>query len=64
MIHYNSNKQLPDPERTHWMWGMSKDFGLAGFRVGFIHSYNKRVMKCLDGMYLYTSLPPHIQKVK
>ena len=33
--------QLPDPQRTHFMWGLSKDFGLAGFRMGFIHSYNK-----------------------
>ena len=23
------------------MWGPSKDFGLAGFRMGFIHSYSK-----------------------
>ena len=33
--------ELPDPERTHFMWGLSKDFGLAGFRMGFIHSYSK-----------------------
>ena len=23
------------------MWGFSKDFGLAGFRLGLIHSYNQ-----------------------
>ena len=45
------------------MWGMSKDFGLAGFRMGFIHSYSKDMMKCLDGMQLYTSVPVHIQQV-
>jgi len=56
-------EELPDPERTHFMWGMSKDFGLAGFRMGFIHSYSKDMMKCLDGMQLYTSVPVHIQQV-
>eukprot|EP00090_Calanus_glacialis_P002417 TRINITY_DN11811_c0_g1_i4.p1 TRINITY_DN11811_c0_g1~~TRINITY_DN11811_c0_g1_i4.p1 ORF type:complete len:423 (-),score=100.76 TRINITY_DN11811_c0_g1_i4:67-1335(-) len=55
-------EQIPDPERTHFMWGMSKDFGLAGFRMGFIHSYNKDMIKCLDGMMIYTSVSVHIQQ--
>ena len=32
--------QLPDSQRTHFLWGLSKDLGLAGFRMGFIHTYN------------------------
>merc|ERR1719350_491095 len=28
--------EVPDPARTHVLWGLSKDFGLAGFRTGFI----------------------------
>ena len=32
--------QLPDPQRTHFLWGLSKDLGLAEFRMGFIHTYN------------------------
>jgi len=56
-------ERLPDPERTHFMWGMSKDFGLAGFRMGFIHSYNEDLVKCLDGMNLYTSASVHIQQL-
>eukprot|EP00092_Neocalanus_flemingeri_P016038 GFUD01017358.1.p1 GENE.GFUD01017358.1~~GFUD01017358.1.p1 ORF type:complete len:423 (+),score=120.19 GFUD01017358.1:70-1338(+) len=55
-------EKLPDPERTHFMWGMSKDFGLAGFRMGFIHTYNNDMIKCLDGMNLYTSTSVHIQQ--
>ena len=55
--------QLPDPDRTHFLWGMSKDFGLAGFRMGFIHSYSKDMVRCLNGMMFYTSVPVHIQQV-
>ena len=42
---------------------MSKDFGLAGFRMAFIHTYNKNVLKCLDGMSIFTSMPTHMQHV-
>ena len=42
---------------------MSKDFGLAGFRMAFIHTYNKNVLKCLDGMSIFTSIPTHMQHV-
>ena len=55
--------QLPDPERTHFLWGLSKDFGLAGLRMGFVHSYNTDLIKCLDGMQFYTSVSVHIQQV-
>jgi len=53
--------ELPDPERTHFMWGLSKDFGLAGFRMGFIHSYSKDLLQCLDGSCIYTCVPTHQQ---
>jgi len=56
-------EELPDPERTHFMWGLSKDFGLAGFRLGFIHSYNSNMIKCLDGMSIFVSSSVHIQQV-
>ena len=55
--------KIPDPERTHFLWGLSKDFSLAGLRIGFIHSYNTDLMKCLDGMKFYTSVSVHIQEV-
>ena len=56
--------QVPDPARTHVLWGLSKDFGLAGFRVGFIHSHNADLIRCLDGMSFYTSASVHIQQVE
>uniref|UniRef100_A0A8D3CGL8 Aminotransferase class I/classII large domain-containing protein n=1 Tax=Scophthalmus maximus TaxID=52904 RepID=A0A8D3CGL8_SCOMX len=32
---------LPDPQRTHVMWGMSKDFAMAGLRLGTLYTENK-----------------------
>jgi aspartate/methionine/tyrosine aminotransferase len=55
--------ELPDPDRTHQLWGLSKDFGLAGFRLGFIHTYNNNLIRCLDGMNFYTCASVHIQQV-
>ena len=45
------------------MWGFSKDFGLAGFRLGFIHSYSENLLSCVDGGSIFTSVPAHIQHV-
>jgi aspartate/methionine/tyrosine aminotransferase len=37
------------PDQIHVTWGMSKDFGLAGFRAGFFISNNQAVQEALDG---------------
>jgi len=58
-----SPEELPDPERTHFMWGFSKDFGLAGFRMGFIHSYNSSLLASIDGGSIFTCVPAHMQNV-
>jgi aspartate/methionine/tyrosine aminotransferase len=36
-------------DRVHVMWGLSKDFGLAGFRAGFIISKSSVVAKAIKG---------------
>lgn len=54
---------LPDPRRTHVLWGLSKDLGLAGFRMGFVHSLSEEVLRSIDGMKFYTCVPAHIQQV-
>jgi len=56
-------EKIPDPSRTHVLWGLSKDFGLAGFRLGFIYTHSSSLVTCLDGMCLYTCVPAHIQQV-
>jgi len=48
---------LPDPSRTHVLWGPSKDFGLAGFRVGVIHTTNRRLMDYIDIVGFYQVTP-------
>jgi len=35
------NGVWPDPERTHFMWGFSKDFAMSGLRCAVIYSRNK-----------------------
>jgi len=37
------------PDQIHVTWGLSKDFGLAGFRAGFFISNNQLVQDAMDG---------------
>ena len=59
---FDAGPQLPDAERTHVLWGLSKDLGLAGLRLGFLHSYSAGLLACLDGSQLYTCPPVHTQQ--
>lgn len=44
-----------DPQLVHLLWGMSKDFGANGIRIGVIISQaNKDVQNALKGASLYT----------
>ncbi|XP_072474447.1 1-aminocyclopropane-1-carboxylate synthase-like protein 1 isoform X2 [Notamacropus eugenii] len=38
-----SMDRLPDPQRTHVIWGTSKDFGISGIRFGALYTENKDV---------------------
>lgn len=58
-----SIKNVPDPQKTHFLWGLSKDFGVASFRFGVLHTYNKQLMKVMESMALYTGVEGHIQQV-
>ncbi|MCL4141785.1 UNVERIFIED_CONTAM: hypothetical protein GTU68_007372 [Idotea baltica] len=44
---------LPDPQRTHFTWSLTKDFGLAGLRVGVIHTTNSALLKVLKDVAMY-----------
>lgn len=55
--------QIPDPFKTHFLWGFSKDFGMASFRYGVIHTLNEDLMTIMNGMSLYTSVEGHIQQI-
>ncbi len=47
----DSYKNAPEEmqRRVHMVWGLAKDFGLSGFKVGFIFSKSSRVMQCMQG---------------
>lgn len=40
-------ESLPDPNRTHVMWGMSKDFAMAGIRIGTLYTENRELVEAL-----------------
>ncbi|XP_044539540.1 1-aminocyclopropane-1-carboxylate synthase-like protein 1, partial [Gracilinanus agilis] len=48
--------RFPDPQRTHVIWGTSKDFGISGFRFGTLYTENQDVanavasLGCLHGI--------------
>ncbi|XP_026032174.1 1-aminocyclopropane-1-carboxylate synthase-like protein 1 [Astatotilapia calliptera] len=42
-----SADSLPDPQRTHIMWGMSKDFAMAGIRIGTLYTENRDLVEAL-----------------
>lgn len=41
---------LPDPQRTHVMWGVSKDFAMAGLRIGTLYTENRDLVEALAQM--------------
>lgn len=48
---------------VHVLYGFSKDFALAGFRCGFVISFNKKVQKCLLQTSLMTAVPSFAQYI-
>ncbi|KAM5248417.1 putative inactive 1-aminocyclopropane-1-carboxylate synthase-like protein 2 [Ctenodactylus gundi] len=51
-----SMDSLPDPIRTHVIWGTSKDFGISGFRFGALYTHNKEVASAMGTFgYLHSS---------
>ncbi|KAM6210819.1 1-aminocyclopropane-1-carboxylate synthase-like protein 1 isoform 1-T2 [Sarcoramphus papa] len=54
---------LPDPERTHFMWGFSKDFGMSGIRVGVLYTRNHEIRKAVNQLAVFHSCPGPAQHV-
>lgn len=54
-------KEWPDPMRTHFVWGASKDFGFPGIRFACLYTQNMDLLKVMGGMTLYVGVPPHNQ---
>lgn len=47
---------IPDPSRTHFMWGFSKDLSLSGFRCGMLYSKNARLINHLRKSSAYGTI--------
>ncbi|CAH1786968.1 unnamed protein product [Owenia fusiformis] len=56
-----SLENVPDPMRTHVLWGFSKDFCLSGFRCGVIHTINDDIKVVLAHLSYFTSVPIIVQ---
>ncbi|NXC71989.1 1A1L1 protein, partial [Anhinga anhinga] len=54
---------LPDPERTHFMWGFSKDFGMSGIRVAVLYTRNHDIQKAVNQLAVFHSCPGPVQHV-
>jgi aspartate/methionine/tyrosine aminotransferase len=50
------NASPHDQQRVHVVWGLAKDFGLSGFKVGFVISKNPTVQKMMKGAANYKSM--------
>uniref|UniRef100_A0A672FNC3 1-aminocyclopropane-1-carboxylate synthase-like protein 1 n=1 Tax=Salarias fasciatus TaxID=181472 RepID=A0A672FNC3_SALFA len=49
--------RLPDPQRTHVMWGMSKDFAMSGIRIGTLYTENRDLVEALAQLGSFHGLP-------
>lgn len=55
-------RKIPDPARTHLLYGISKDFGIAGLRVGVIHTRCTDLQKCLTQLSYFQCIPSPVME--
>lgn len=58
-----SYSSIPDPDRTHIIWSMSKDFSFAGARIAMVYTRSKDVHKSLCRLMPFFEPPPPIQAI-
>ncbi|XP_066525560.1 1-aminocyclopropane-1-carboxylate synthase-like protein 1 [Hoplias malabaricus] len=56
-----SLERIPDAQRTHVMWGISKDLAMAGMRVGTVYSENRDLVDALDHLGNFHGVPGRTQ---
>ena len=49
--------------KRHVLWGLSKDFGVSGMRVGVLWSQNKALLSAMGTAAVMTSVPGPVQKM-
>lgn len=45
----------------HVLWGLSKDFGMSGLRVGVAWTENADLLAALSSAAIFTSVPGPVQ---
>ncbi|XP_072905730.1 1-aminocyclopropane-1-carboxylate synthase-like protein 1 [Hemitrygon akajei] len=55
--------KLPDPQRTHVMWGISKEFSASGLHISTLHTENADVISALGRLACFHSVPGPTQHV-
>ncbi|XP_076445214.1 1-aminocyclopropane-1-carboxylate synthase-like protein 1 [Babylonia areolata] len=53
---------LPDPQRVHLLWGVSKDLGLSGYRCGVLYTPNQQVRQFATALGIFHVTPPLMQR--
>ncbi|KAJ7344651.1 hypothetical protein JRQ81_000601 [Phrynocephalus forsythii] len=53
--------RLPDPQRTHVMWGITKDFAVSGIRFGTLYTLNKDVASAVSSLCYFHGVSGPIQ---
>uniref|UniRef100_A0A803SM99 Aminotransferase class I/classII large domain-containing protein n=1 Tax=Anolis carolinensis TaxID=28377 RepID=A0A803SM99_ANOCA len=57
-------ERLPDPQRTHVMWGTTKDFAISGIRFGTLYTLNQDVASAVASLcYLHGVSGPIQHKI-
>lgn len=52
---------LPNIDRTHFMWGLSKDFCMNGYRCGVMVTYNEDILNCVKAVSCFHTTPVQTQ---
>ncbi|XP_059190395.1 1-aminocyclopropane-1-carboxylate synthase-like protein 1 [Centropristis striata] len=52
-----STDRLPDPQRTHVMWGLSKDFAMSGIRIGTLYTENRDLVEAVAQLASFHGIP-------
>ena len=47
----------------HFIWGMSKDFGSSGFRVGVLYTHNQSILAAFGNVNMFSSVSHPMQAI-
>lgn len=50
-------------QNVHFLWGLSKDFGASGFRLGILYTQNTRLLQALANLNMFSGVPHPMQMI-